>query len=202
MIPADAALQRLRDGNARFIAGEQDATACDHRARRAQTAREQRPVAAVLACSDSRVPVEIIFDQGIGDLFVVRIAGNVVSVSQAASIEFAASHLGARLVVVLGHTDCGAVKAVIDGAENLRDESSASLDFFIDRIRPSVERVIADCTEKSPEKIVEKVVRENIRNSVAALQNDSATIRSLVENGGLRVVGAEYSLRTGNVDFF
>jgi carbonic anhydrase len=143
----------------------------------------------------------MVFDQGIGDLFVVRIAGNVAGRSQVASIEFAASYLGIRLVVVLGHTDCGAVRGVVDCLGNAGSETSASLDFFIEKIRPSVERVIDEVGECAPEKVAEEAVRENVRHSVDALQAGSEVIRSLVENDGLQVVGAEYSLRTGTVEF-
>jgi carbonic anhydrase len=201
MIPADAALQRLREGNARYVAGKPDVTALDHRKRRERTAGEQHPFAAILACSDSRVPVEIVFDQGIGDLFVVRIPGNVVGLSQAASIEFAANHLGVRLVVVLGHTNCGAVAVAVDGFRHPAGETSPDLGFFIDKIRPSVERAITGGHGQDTDRLVEEVVRENIRRSAATLQNDSAGIRSLVEDDGLQVVGAEYSLQTGIVEY-
>jgi carbonic anhydrase len=195
MISADKALHQLRDGNARYVAGESDAEARQHRERRRQTAGEQNPIAAVLSCSDSRVPVEMVFDQGIGDLFIVRIAGNVVGHSQVASIEFAASYLDVRLVVVLGHSDCGAVKGVVDWLRSPGGETSTSLEFFVDKIRPPVERVIASDHEKAPEEIVASAVRENVRHSVATLQQESGVIRSLADAEGLRVVGAEYSLR-------
>lgn len=201
MIDARAAIGRLRDGNARFVSGKAGAAACDHRDRREQTVGEQHPFAAVLACSDSRVPVEIVFDQGIGDLFVVRVPGNLVGPSQAASMEFAASHLGVRLIVVLGHTDCGAVKGVVHHFSTAAGEPSPGLEYFIDRIQPSVDSAIADGRDPDPDRFIGKVVRENIRHSVDVLQNDSATIRLLVENDGLQVVGAEYSLQTGIVEF-
>jgi carbonic anhydrase len=201
MISADKALHQLRDGNARYVAGESDAEARQHRERRRQTAGEQNPIAAVLSCSDSRVPVEMVFDQGIGDLFIVRIAGNVVGHSQVASIEFAASYLDVRLVVVLGHSDCGAVKGVVDWLRSPGGETSTSLEFFVDKIRPPVERVIASDHEKAPEEIVASAVRENVRHSVATLQQESGVIRSLADAEGLRVVGAEYSLRSGIVEF-
>ena len=200
MISAEKTLERLREGNARYVADAVvTATYGDARER---TADGQQPFAAVLACADSRIPVEMVFDQGIGDLFVVRIAGNVVGRSEAASIEFAASYLGVRLVVVLGHTDCGAVSSVVEWLRDPVSETSASLGFFIEKIRPSVERVIDEVGESAPERVVEKAVRENVRHSVDALQAGSEVLRTLVENDGLQVVGAEYSLRTGTVDFF
>lgn len=201
MIPAATALQRLTDGNARYVADEPDAAGRDHRKRRERTAREQHPFAAILACSDSRVPVETVFDQGIGDLFVVRIAGNVVGPSQAGSLEFAASVLGVRLIVVLGHSRCGAIEGVAAGLDDSDGEPSEYFEFFVDRIRPSIERVLAHGGHLGFEELVEKAARENIRRSVAILQEDSAIIRSLAENDGLRVVGAKYSLQTGEIVF-
>ena len=140
------------------------------------------------------------FDQGIGDLFVVRVAGNVVGPSQAGSIEFAASVLGVRLVVVLGHTRCGAIEAVVAALENPAGESPGFLGYLVDRIRPAVERAITD-DEQDREHLVEKSVRANIRHSVGILQNDSTIIRSLADDVGLRVVGAEYALQTGEIEF-
>jgi carbonic anhydrase len=201
MISADTALKRLQDGNARYVAGEFDIEARDHGERRRRTAGEQHPIAAVLACSDSRVPVDVVFDQGIGDLFVVRIAGNVVGRSQAASIEFAADHLGVPLVVVLGHTDCGAVKSVIDWVRDPRGECPATLEFFVKKIGPPVERLIAGDRDQAPEGLVANAVRENVRHSIATLKENSAMISSMVGNDRLRVVGAEYSLQTGIVEF-
>lgn len=200
MTSADSALQRLRDGNARYVAGKPVVASGDQRERRYQTAEAQRPFAAILACSDSRVPVETVFDQGIGDLFVVRVAGNVVGPSQAGSIEFAASVLGVRLVVVLGHTRCGAIEAVVAALENPAGESPGFLGYLVDRIRPAVERAITD-DEQDREHLVEKSVRANIRHSVGILQNDSTIIRSLADDVGLRVVGAEYALQTGEIEF-
>jgi carbonic anhydrase len=201
MISAEQALRRLQEGNARYVAGEFDAEARDHGERRRLTVGEQHPVAAVLACSDSRVPVDVVFDQGIGDLFVVRVAGNVVGRSQRASIEFAADHLEVPLVLVLGHSDCGAVKSVIDWVRDPGGDCSATLEFFVNKIGPPVERLLAgDCNE-APERIVANAVRENVRHSVERLQKDSEVIRTLADSRGLRVVGAEYSLQTGIVEF-
>ena len=182
MITAQQALDRLREGNRRFVAGTGSV------ARHVDATAGQAPFAIVLGCSDSRVPVEIVFDQGVGDLFVVRVAGNVAAPSQVGSIEFAAENFGTRLVVVLGHTGCGAVRATLESCER-PTALSPGLQDIVDRIRPSVE------SGDDP-------VRANIRASVKELQVGSQTLGRLVQREGLLIVGAEYSLETGVVDFF
>jgi len=202
MIPAEEALQRLRDGNARFVAGEADPSALEHEARRQKYAAEQSPFAVVLGCSDSRVPVEIIFDQGIGDLFVVRVAGSIAAHSQTGSIEFAARTFGMRLIVVLGHSRCGAIEAVVEELRKPSDLQSENLDFIVDRIRPAVEQVMAEGYGHDPEMLVAAVGRENVRRSTETLRNSSKIIEQLVNEEGLMIIGAEYSLQTGLVEFF
>jgi len=202
MIPAQEALQRLRDGNARFVAGESDSTALEHGARRQELAAGQSPFAAVLGCSDSRVPVEIVFDQGIGDLFVVRVAGNIAAYSQIGSIEFAARTFGIRLVIVLGHSRCGAIEAVIEEMRKPSALQSDNLDFIVDKIRPSVEQVMTEGFGHDPDMLVAEVGRENVRRSMDALHHGSTIVEQLVEHEGLTIVGAEYSLQTGAVEFF
>ncbi len=202
MIPAEEALQRLRDGNARYVAGEADPAALEHEARRQKYAAEQSPFAIVLGCSDSRVPVEFVFDQGIGDLFVVRVAGNIAARSQVGSIEFAARTFGMRLIVVLGHSRCGAVEAVVDEMRKPSALQSDNLDFVVDRIRPAVEQVMADGYGHDPEMLVAEVGRENVRRSKEVLRDSSKIIEQLIDQEGLMITGAEYSLQTGVVDFF
>ncbi len=202
MIPAEQALQRLRDGNARFVAGEADPAALEHEARRQIFAAEQHPFAIVLGCSDSRVPVECVFDQGIGDLFVVRVAGNIAARSQVGSIEFAARAFGVRLILVLGHSRCGAVEAVVDEMRKPSALQSDNLDFVVDRIRPAVEQVMADGYGHDPEMLVAEVGRENVRRSKEVLRDSSKIIEQLIDEEGLMITGAEYSLQTGVVDFF
>jgi len=202
MIPAEEALQRLRDGNARFVAGETDPAALEHETSRQKFAAEQSPFAVVLGCSDSRVPVEIIFDQGIGDLFVVRVAGSIAAHSQTGSIEFAARSFGMRLIVVLGHSRCGAIEAVVEELRKPSDLQSDNLDFIVDRIRPAVEQVMAEGYGHDPEMLVAAVGRENVRRSTETLRNSSKIIEQLVNEEGLMIIGAEYSLQTGVVDFF
>jgi carbonic anhydrase len=162
----------------------------------------QEPFAIVLGCSDSRVPAEIVFDQGLGDLFVIRVAGNIVASSQVGSVEFAAGRYGTRLVVVLGHSQCGAVLATLEDLQQRTGHQSANLRSIVDRIRPSVEALLATDFRHDPEALVREAVRANIRASVNHLRHGSEILERAIENEGLLVVGAEYSLETGVVDFF
>lgn len=199
MISAGEALERLREGNRRF-ASDETRDQAGHRLRREQLTEGQQPFAVVLGCSDSRVPAEIVFDQGLGDLFVIRVAGNIAQPSQIGSVEFAASKFGARLVVVLGHSKCGAVQAAVD---NLKSPSaSENLGSIVDLVRPSVESLIADGHGENPDVLAEKAVRANIRASANRLRHGSQIIEQLERDDGLVIVGAEYSLDTGLVDFF
>jgi carbonic anhydrase len=202
MTPALEALERLREGNRRFAAGDSNHDARSARTRRDELASGQLPFAAILGCSDSRVPVEIVFDQGLGDLFVIRVAGNVVAPSQIGSVEFAAERYGMRLVVVLGHSRCGAIQATLEQLQRPRENQSRNLHSIVDRIRPSVEGLLATELRHDPETLVRQAVRSNIRASVSHLQYGSPVIEQLVRHDGLLVVGAEYSLETGVVDFF
>jgi len=202
MTPALEALERLREGNHRFAAGDSNHDARSARTRRDELASSQLPFAAILGCSDSRVPVEIVFDQGLGDLFVIRVAGNIVAPSQIGSIEFAAERFGTRLVVVLGHSRCGAIQATLEQLQRPRENQSRNLHSIVDRIRPSVEGLLATELRHDPETLVQHAVRSNIRASVSHLRHGSPVIEQLVRHDGLLVVGAEYSLETGVVDFF
>jgi carbonic anhydrase len=193
-LSSNQALQRLRDGNARFVAGDRDRALGDLAARRGELTEGQDPFAIVLGCSDSRVPAEIVFDQGLGDLFVIRVAGNIVAPSQIGSIEFAAEQFGVPLVVVLGHSECGAVRATLDaGAE----DASPNLRSIVDRIRPA----LAELDAAAPDAFT-RAVRANVRMSVAQLRAGSPILEGLLRKGALSIVGAEYSLETGVVDFF
>ena len=165
----------------------------------AQFVDGQKPSAIILGCSDSRVPAEMIFDQGLGDLFVIRVAGNVVAPSQIGSVEFAAAQFGTRLVIVLGHTSCGAVQATLDQLEQRYEDRSPNLRSIVDRIRPSVQPLMAHTPR---EKLLSEAVRANIAASVDHLRHGSEIIENLIQQDGLMVVGAEYSLQTGLVDFF
>ena len=170
--------------------------------RRMELTQEQNPFAIILGCSDSRVPAEIVFDQGLGDLFVIRVAGNIVAPSQIGSIEYAASLCGSRLVVVLGHSRCGAVLATIDELQRPAENQSRNLRSIVDRVRPSVEALLTTELKNDYDALVRHAVRSNVGVSVSHLRYGSAVLEQLIENDGLQVVGAEYSLETGKVEFF
>lgn len=202
LISARNALALLRDGNSRFVADVRSRDTLPSRARRIDLAAGQQPFAAVLGCSDSRVPVEIVFDQGLGDLFVIRVAGNIVAPSLVGSVEFAAEHFGTRLVVVLGHSDCGAIVATLEQLQRPKENQSRNLKSIVDLVRPSVEDLLATDLKFDLKQLVHQAVRANIRASVNHLRHGSEVIEHLIHNDGLLVVGAEYSLQTGVVDFF
>ena len=200
MTTARAALQRLRDGNRRFVASiGSDGAPVE---RRIDLKSTQQPFAIVLGCSDSRVPAEIVFDQGLGDLFVIRVAGNIVAPSQIGSVEFAASRFGTPLVVVLGHTQCGAILATIEELQQTSGHQSQNLRSIVDRVRPSVEILMQTELRKDPSALVQHAVRANVIASVNHLRHGSALVERMIDNGDLLVVGAEYSLETGVVEFF
>lgn len=202
MIDARDALQRLKDGNARFVAGEIDPDTRRHADRREQLAARQQPFAIILGCSDSRVPVEIVFDQGLGDLFVIRVAGNIVSKTQLGSIEFAAENLGARLVVVLGHTNCGAIAAALETVQRGTVPESGNLRLIIDQIRPSAEHALSRASNRRRAELVDLVGQASVRSTVDAIRNTPGVIQWLTGEEGLMVIGAQYSLATGAVEFF
>jgi carbonic anhydrase len=202
MIPALEALERLRAGNQRFIRGMHDIESVSSPLRRHSLVAGQEPFAIILGCSDSRVPAEIVFDQGLGDLFVIRVAGNVVAASQVGSVEFAAERFGTQLVVVLGHTQCGAIQATVESLQNPHDGHSHNLRSIVDRVRPSVEPLMATELRHRPAELLHHAVRANILASSNHLRHGSELLESLIETRGLMVVGAEYSLETGAVEFF
>jgi carbonic anhydrase len=202
MISGLDALNLLREGNRRFVEDQTTAAALSSAARRAALVAGQRPFAIVLGCSDSRVPAELVFDQGFGDLFVIRVAGNVVAPSQVGSVEFAASRFGTRLVVVMGHSDCGAVAATLDELMGRATLESQNLRSIVDRVRPSVETLIAADGSQAPDVLMRNAVRANVRASANHLRHGSALLESLIARENLLVVGAEYALETGVVTFF
>jgi len=202
MISAATALARLRAGNRRFVADLRTQATAKGAARHYQLIAEQAPMAIVLGCSDSRVPAEIVFDQGLGDLFVIRVAGNIVAPSQIGSVEFAASRYGTRLVVVLGHSQCGAILATLEAIQRPGEPHSRNLRSIVDRIRPALEPVLASELGQRPEALVHHAVRANIRASANQLRHGSAVLEQLRQSEGLVVVGAEYALDTGEVEFF
>jgi carbonic anhydrase len=202
MISAEEALARLREGNRRFVSDLSGRHTGENRLRRRELASGQAPFAIVLGCSDSRVPAEIVFDQGLGDLFVIRVAGNVVAPSQVGSVEFAAARFGTPLVVVLGHSQCGAVVATIDELGRPSADQSRNLRAIVDRIRPSVEALLTTDLAADRDALVREAVRANVRASADHLRHGSEILEQLIAAGRLLVVAAEYSLETGVVEFF
>jgi carbonic anhydrase len=202
MISAREAIERLREGNRRLAAGIRSDNALTRPGRRDELTDGQEPFATILGCSDSRVPSEIIFDQGLGDLFVIRVAGNVVASSQIGSIEFAAERFGTPLVVVVGHSRCGAVSATLDELMRPKDTQSRNLRSIVDRIRPSVEVLLATDLRHDRDALIRQAVRANVLASTNQLRHGSDVLEHHIQKKGMLVVGAEYSLETGLVDFF
>lgn len=194
-------MERLREGNRRFVSGSVTRDRTAGHTRRSGKAQEQEPFAIVLGCSDSRVPAEIVFDQGLGDLFVIRVAGNIVAPSQVGSVEFAASRFDTRLVVVLGHSRCGAVLATLEELQHSTGIQSRNLRSITDRIRPSIEGLLETEMRHDPDALVHHAVRANVKAAVDHLRHGSGILEQLIKNEGLSVVGAEYSLDTGEVEF-
>ncbi len=199
MVSAADALARLQEGNRRFVRGDVSATASSLPKARGELVDGQNPFAIILGCSDSRVPAEIVFDQGLGDLFVIRVAGNIVAPTQIGSIEFAAEQFGTRLVVVLGHSRCGAVLATLEQLRKPQEHRSVNLKTIVERIRPAIEPLVNTSDRQALE---QAAVRANIRNSTEQLRHGSPILEQLIRDGGLIIAGAEYSLETGEVDFF
>jgi carbonic anhydrase len=202
MISARDSLERLREGNRHFVDEVRSTHSVPSQTRRNELTGGQAPFAIILGCSDSRVPAEIVFGQGLGDLFVIRVAGNIVASSQVGSVEFGATRFGSQLVVVLGHSQCGAILATLEELQQTADHQSQGLRSIVDRVRPSVEPLLATEMRHDPEILVRQAVRANIRASADHLRHGSEILERLIQNTGLLVVGAEYSLDTGVVDFF
>jgi len=199
VIPAADALARLREGNRRF-ANDTPAHST-YRSRRLETAPNQEPFAVILGCSDSRVPAEIVFDQGLGDLFVIRVAGNIVAPSQVGSVEFAAARTGARLVVVLGHSKCGAILATLEEIAR-PSEQSRNLRSIVERIQPAIAPILATQISPTDDTLIRRAVRANVAASASHLRRGSEILERLIQTDGLVIVGAEYCLETGVVEFF
>lgn len=203
MCDAATALARLREGNQRFISRDRESTTFRERKGYQDLTDGQEPFAIILGCSDSRAPAELVFDQGLGDLFVIRVAGNIIAPSIVDSVEFAAVKLNTRLAVVMGHTGCGAVKAALDDIDPHTDEEGRRLDAIVDRIRPAIEELTTvPELHADPDRLYRHAVRANVRVAVDHLRTGSRVLEDLILHQGLRVVGAEYSLESGLVDFF
>jgi len=202
VIPAADALVRLREGNRRFAADEPANAGSTYRSRRLETAPNQEPFAVILGCSDSRVPAEIVFDQGLGDLFVIRVAGNIVAPSQVGSVEFAAARTGARLVVVLGHSRCGAILATLEEMNRPSKDQSRNLRSIVERIQPAIAPILATQISPTDDALIRRAVRANVMASATHLRHGSEVLERLIQTDGLMIVGAEYCLETGLVEFF
>jgi len=203
MITAREALDRLREGNRRFVSNQLEAGARGIHGHSAALAAGPEPLAIILGCSDARVPAELVFDQGFGDLFVIRVAGNIVSPSQIGSVEFAAGRFGTQLVVVMGHSRCGAVISAYEELTGRTTSRSRNLQSIVDRVRPSMETVLAAAgSDADPESVIADTVRANVRASANHLRHGSELLERLISEGTLTVVGSEYSLETGVVTFF
>ena len=202
IVPAREALARLQEGNRRFASHERGSDPFLSHTPLAELAARQNPFAIILGCSDSRVPAEIVFDQGLGDLFVIRVAGNIVAPSQVGSVEFAAARFGTQLVVVLGHSDCGAIVATLEEIQQPSENQSRNLQAIVDRVRPSVEGLLATDLALDRDALIKRAVRANIQASVDHLRHGSPVLEQLIRDEGLLVMGAEYSLETGVVEFF
>ena len=202
MISSREALEKLKQGNRRFVAGERRLTGDALIDSHTGLVDAQSPYAVVLGCSDSRVPAELVFDQGLGDLFVVRVAGNIVAPSLTGSIEFAVEKFGTRLIVVMGHTHCGAISATIEDVLHPSEGQSVNLRAIIDRVRPSIDPLMSGASRLEGDALLRAAVRANVRSSAEHLRHGSALLEARIRDDGLLVVGAEYSLETGVVDFF
>jgi carbonic anhydrase len=202
VIPAADALERLREGNRRFASDVSSHANTGFRTRRLETAPNQEPFAIILGCSDSRVPAEIVFDQGLGDLFVIRVAGNIVAPSQIGSVEFAAARAGARLVVVLGHSRCGAILATLEELARPSNDQSRNLRSIVERIRPAIQPILMSQITPTDDALIRRAVRANVTASVSHLRHGSDVLERLIQTDGLVIVGAEYCLETGIVEFF
>jgi len=201
MLSADEALSRLQRGNASFVERDHAVLEIDTR-RRSELAQQQDPFAIILGCSDARVPAELIFNQGLGELFVIRVAGNIVAPSQIGSIEFAAEKFATRLVVVLGHTRCGAVAAALQELQTPGEQRSLNLKSIVSRISPALEPLLAEATWDNAEQLLTAAVRANVSASVQKLKQGSEVLEQLIRMDQLKIVGAEYDLDTGVIDFF
>lgn len=200
MLSATAALERLKQGNQCFMPGSNTGPTLQ-RYEADGSVPKQEPFAIVLGCSDARVPLEMVFNQGLGDLFVIRVAGNIVAPSQIGSIEFAASKFGTRLVVVMGHSHCGAVAATLSEIQKPCGVVSPNLASIVEHIRPAVEPLVTDGTHLDPATLQQEAMRANVRASVAQLHSGSEVLENLAQNDGLQIVGAEYSIESGCVTF-
>lgn len=198
----DKALQKLIEGNKRYIEGTADGAELTITTRRQDITDGQNPFAVILGCSDSRVPAELVFNRGLGDLFVIRVAGNIVAPSQIGSVEFACQHFGTRLVVVLGHSHCGAINATVDALTGGSGSLSPNVASIVDLVTPAVHPIVMSEKYADKDELIHEAMRANVEQSVNGLQMRSSILRDMVNKDQIRIIGAEYSLETGVVDFY
>ena len=201
MISATEALKRLQKGNERFVSGGREIKDLTNRERRGEVVDQHEPFAIILGCSDARVPSEIVFDQGLGDLFVIRVAGNIVAPSQIGSIEFAAEQFGTRLVIVMGHSNCGAIITTLHELEQPNENRSPNLASIVGRIRPAIEPLTKNAENLDRSSLLLEATRANIHASVNQLRDGSSILKNLIQKDRLQILGAEYSIETGKVKF-
>ena len=199
---AEDALEKLKAGNQQFVQATSVGDELRTTINREDMIKTQKPFAIILGCSDSRVPAEMVFSQGLGDLFVIRVAGNIVAPSQIGSIEFACQQFGTQLVVVLGHTHCGAIQATVDSLIGDPDKLSPNLAAIVDRVTPAVIPIVAGHEHEDIQELMHKSMRANVEQSVNMLQVRSRILRGLLRQGQLKIVGAEYSVESGVVEFY
>ncbi len=198
----NAALKKLQDGNKKYLEASSEGQYLHTDLSQRGSILKQKPFAVILGCSDSRVPAELVFDQGLGDLFVIRVAGHVVAPTQIGSIEFACQQFGTELVVVLGHSHCGAIEATVDALVGDPDDLSNNLAAIVDRIIPAVHDIVTEHEQHDRGQLLHHAMRANVEHSVKFLKMRSQIIRGLIRRDKLKVVGAEYCIETGKVDFY
>jgi carbonic anhydrase len=198
----DKALQLLIDGNQRYVEATADDAELTVTTKRFGIEDGQNPFAVILGCSDSRVPAELVFNRGLGDLFVIRVAGNVVAPSQIGSAEFACQHFGTQLVVVMGHSHCGAINATVEALMGDPDKMSPNVASIVDRVTPAVLPIYKSQQFTDKDDLIHQAMRANVEQSVHGLQMRSRILRRMVDKGQIRIIGAEYSIETGVVDFY
>lgn len=199
---ADIALKKLIAGNKRYVESTADGAELTITTKRQEVADGQNPFAIILGCSDSRVPAELVFHRGLGDLFVIRVAGNVVAPSQIGSVEFACQHFGTQLVVVLGHSHCGAINATVEALMGDPDDLSPNIASIVDRVTPAVLPIVKRQKFTDHDDLVHQAMRANVEQSVNGLKMRSRILRRMVERDEIKIIGAEYSIETGVVDFY
>ena len=198
----DKALKLLIDGNQRYVDATEGDAELTISTKLLDIEDGQNPFAVILGCSDSRVPAELVFNRGLGDLFVIRVAGNIVAPSQIGSVEFACQHFGTQLVVVLGHSHCGAINATVDALMGDPDKFSPNVASIVDRVTPAVHPIYKRQQFTDKEDLIHQAMRANVEQSVHGLQMRSRILRRMADNGQIRIIGAEYSIETGVVDFY